>query len=107
MDAHVHFTEHAELRCAQRNYSKGDVMYVLEHGRWVYRAGTKMYYLCRRDVPREDLRDSRIARLIGLCVQTTQEEGTILVLTLYPNKNSGLKDHRRKSKYNRSRTSAA
>jgi len=104
----VRFTHHAEQRCAQRNISKGDVLYVLEHGRRVHRAGTKMYFLCRRDVPQDDLRDPRIARLIGVCVHTEQvEHGIVLVLTLYHNEKSGLKDHRRKSKFNRRPRSVA
>lgn len=68
-----------------------------------------MYFLCRRDVPQDDLRDPRIARLIGVCVHTTEqvEHDIVLVLTLYHNEKSGLKDHRRKSKFNRRRTSVA
>lgn len=99
MENHVHFTEHAELRGAQRNVSKGDALYVMEHGCSQYSAGSRLYFLRQRDVSPEDLRNPRIQRLIGVCVLTTRDKpGTIVVLTLYHNEKSGLKDHRRKAK---------
>ena len=108
MEFHVHFTEHAELRCAQRNVSKGDALYVMEHSRPQYSAGSKLYFLRRRDVSAEDLRDPRIQRLIGVCVLTKQvKPNTIVVLTLYHNEKSGLKDHRRKDKTYRRKPPAA
>ncbi len=104
----MHFTDHAELRCAQRNLSKGDVLYVLEHGLGEYNAGVRMHFLRRRDVPLDDLSDPRIERLIGVCVLVARNrQGMLEVITLYHNAKSGLKDHRRKSKYNRHRHWAA
>lgn len=96
------FSGHAKKRCAQRNLSEHDVLYVLEYGRTVYAAGSKMFFLARRDVPRADLADQHIQHLIGVCVHTRQvRHGILVVTTLYHNAESGLKDHRRKAKYDR------
>lgn len=98
----MRFTLHAEIRCAQRNVSKRDVLYVLEHGRKEHNAGSLMYFLARRDVPKSDQSDPHIQRLIGVCVHTVaNDHGVVLVTTLYRNEDSGLKDHRRKRKFRR------
>ncbi|MEL7675825.1 MAG: DUF4258 domain-containing protein [Chloroflexota bacterium] len=102
IDGYVLFSLHAEKRCAQRNLSEHDVLYVLEHGRTVHAAGSKMFFLARRDVPKADRAKQQIQRLIGVCVHTRQvRHGILLVTTLYHNAESGLKDQRRKRKYDR------
>lgn len=96
------FSQHAEKRCAQRNISRNDVLYVLQHGRRYWNAGTLMYFLGRRDIPAHDRADQRVRQLVGLCVHTRLvETDTLLIVTLYHNEKTGLKDHRRKQKFDR------
>lgn len=102
MNPTVKFTHHAWEQCAKRNLTEDGLLYVIRHGRTVRRAGTVMYFLGRRDIPQGDCNDNWVNRLEGVAVQTKQlDDGTVLILTAYHNSETGLKDHRRKSRYNR------
>ncbi len=92
-------TVHAEARCAQRNLSYEEVQYVIRHGRQVQNAGTCEFFLGRNDIPPGDRARQRIAQLEGTVVLMDIQTG--LVLTVYRNRKNGLKNHRRKAKYNR------
>jgi len=102
-------TRHAAGRCAQRNITEEDIRYVIEHGEREHRAGTLVVFLRKRDIPQRDRADQRIAQLEGLTVHLAQaNDGTFsVVVTAYRNRERGLKEHRRKKKYNTRRYSAA
>lgn len=104
MDVKLQLTTHAREQCAKRNLSEDGLLYVIRHGRTVRKAGTLMYYLARRDIPKADSKDQRVARLEGVAVQTKPlRDGTVLVITAYHNAETGLKDQRRKTKYDRNK----
>ncbi|NTW03410.1 MAG: DUF4258 domain-containing protein [Oscillochloris sp.] len=83
---------------AQRNLTTDDVAFVLEHGYKEYRAGVVAYVLGWRQLARlEDTRN--VDRLEGSVILRNPQTGE--VVTVYRNRCRGLKDHRRKSKYDR------
>lgn len=90
------FTEHAEMRIAQRNFTIEDVYYILKHGRAAYRAGVIFCQLREKDLPREDRSDERKHKLVGCEVVLTPCKQ--LVMTVYHARD--LKNSRRKSKHN-------
>lgn len=92
----VHFTEHAILRCSQRNIGPDEVLYIIEHGEKKHRTGIRYYILRRCDIPREDLACQRIAQLIGTSV-LTDKHGNVII-TVRRNGDAWKKD-RRKTKY--------
>lgn len=99
IDTDFTLTYHAAERCAQRNLSHDDIQYVIQYGRRVYNAGTCEFFLGKQDIPRSDRTQQRITQLEGTVVQVDIKAGVIL--TVYRNRENGLKDHRRKSKYNK------
>jgi hypothetical protein len=78
----VYLTEHARKRGAQRNLSAASVRYILAFGCEYQRTGVTFFILRRCDIPREDLRDPKYARLIGAIVLVS-EDGAII--TVYRN----------------------
>jgi hypothetical protein len=100
MDAQVSFSNHAAQRCAERNISFDEVLYALSHGRRVHNAGSLVFFLGKRDIPHPDRSNQRIAQLEGLTVQTMlTDDGWLVVMTVYRNRERGFKDQRRKRKY--------
>jgi len=93
-----YFTEHAKLRCSQRNVNPEEVLYIIQHGQKQHRTGIRYYILRRRDVPYEDRADQRIAQLIGSSV-LTDKDGNVII-TVRRNADAWKKD-RRKTKYAR------
>ncbi len=93
------YTDHAMDRCAQRNLSDDDIAYVIRHGRVSYRAGAKLYFLAANDVPRADRRNERVSQLIGTSILTTMDNDRLVIITVYRNRKDGLKDHRKKRKF--------
>lgn len=61
-----------------------------------------MCFLGERDVPAKDRSNQRIAQLVNTAVLIGHDG---VILTVYRNKNA-LKEHRRKSKYNRHKSVA-
>lgn len=96
MHTRPEYTGHAITRMAQRGLSKDDLDYVMKHGRRSYNAGACAYFLGKRHIPKEDLRQDRYRRLQGTCVlvDSRGEE----VITVYRNKKA-FRDHLRKRKY--------
>jgi hypothetical protein len=96
-------SKHATLRMAQRNVSRTDLEYVLEHGERIYRTGITIYILRKRDILRSDRKQSAITRLEGTAVLIGfLPNGTLEVITIYRNKNA-FKMNRSKAKYDRRR----
>ncbi len=78
------FTEHAQLRMAQRGLSVADVRYVLRYGVYYYAGSAVIFFLAETDVPKADRR--QYERLVGVAVVTSYE-GT--VLTVWRNRKHG------------------
>jgi hypothetical protein len=92
-------SKHAALRMAQRNVSRDDLEYVLEHGKRIYTTGITVYILRKRDIPHEDRNRSTITRLEGTVVLTGfTQNGDLEIITTYRNK-SAFKVFRAKAKY--------
>lgn len=85
-------TDHALWRMAQRNISLEDVLFVLDHGQKLYRAGALFFYLRKCDIPQKARR--QFGRLEGTTVVLSREAP--LVLTVYRNRQSGLRHVKRK-----------
>ena len=84
---------------AQRNVSRNDVEYVLEHGERINTTGIMVYILRKRDIPQDDRNKSEITRLEGTVVLTGfTQDGNLEIITAYRNK-SALKAFRCKAKY--------
>lgn len=86
-------THHAEWRMAQRNLSLEDILIVLDYGERLYRAGAVFFFLRKCDIPKELRR--KFGRLEGTTVVMSRE--TPLVLTVYRNRQKGLRHVKRKS----------
>ena len=84
---------------AQRNVSRNDLAYVLEHGKRINTTGIAVYILRKRDIPHEDCNRSEITRLEGTVVLTAfTQNGDLEIITTYRNK-SAFKVFRSKAKY--------
>ncbi len=90
------FTEHAELRMIQRNFTKDDVYYILEQGVATHSAGVIFCQLREKNLPREDRSDERKRKLSGSEVVLSPCKQWIL--TVYHARD--FKKSRRKSKHN-------
>jgi hypothetical protein len=96
MNTQLSFSDHADLRCVQRNLSEDEVNFVIQNGEMTRRTGAIFFLLRRRDIPKQYARDQRIARLVGTTVLVDKEWS--VVITVYRNDEARKKD-RRKSKY--------
>jgi hypothetical protein len=85
-------SHHAEKRMAQRNISFEDIVFVLEHGRKLHKAGAVFFFLRRCDIPGQ--RWQRCGRLEGTTVVLSRETATII--TVYRNR-QGLRRVKRKT----------
>lgn len=88
-------SNHARLRAAQRNLAEDALRYVMTYGREYHRTGAVFFVLCKRDIPRDDLRLPWVARLAG-AVALVSGDGE--VITLYRN-GLAIGDIKRKMKY--------
>lgn len=89
---------HARRRMAQRNLSSDDVKFVRQNGIKTYRAGVLVHFLGRRSFQKA-AGDRRYDRLEGTTILSCPY--CLCVLTAYRNRARGLKDHCRKTKYDR------
>jgi hypothetical protein len=85
-------TQHAQLRMSQRNVSREDVLFVLQHGMVEHRAGAALYFMGKRRIPSGIAHAERLEGIAVLCRGNQ-------VITVYRNRKRALKDHRRKPKY--------
>ena len=88
---------HATRRLAQRNLTYLDIEYVLSHGRRIRNGKALFICLGRRDIPTDDLRESRWARLEGTVLVLDPLTGSHLT-TAYRNRRYGIRDVKRKHK---------
>jgi hypothetical protein len=86
-------SDHAEKRMAQRNVSFEDIDFVLEFGRKLHKAGAVFIFLRKCDIPRKERQVYE--RLEGTMVVLSRETNTII--TVYRNRQKGLRRARRKS----------
>lgn len=94
MQIHYHVTHHAHLRMEQRNISAEDVVFILQHGYCLHRAGALFYYLRRCDIPDDKQALSQYARLEGGVVVTNTRAP--IIVTVYRNRRHGLRKIKRK-----------
>ncbi|MFN8534451.1 MAG: DUF4258 domain-containing protein [Dehalococcoidia bacterium] len=91
----IELTVHATERCAQRNLRTDEkIAYVLQHGTRIRRTGVTFVFLRRRDIPFEDRRVDRLARLEGTILLV----GNDVIITAY-HRRDALKAIRRKVKF--------
>jgi hypothetical protein len=87
------FSEHAQVRMAQRKLSVTDVEYVVNHGVRYHNAGGLFRFLGKRNIP-----DKGLERLQGSVVLLDPDTETV-VITVYRNRTEAAKDIRCKSKH--------
>ncbi len=93
----IRMTNHALHRAAQRNLSRTDIAYILQHGSRHHRGGACFYHLGAKDIPAADQRTDEITRLEGAVVVLDARREW--VLTVYRNREDGLKEIRKKRPY--------
>jgi hypothetical protein len=87
-------TPHALRRMSQRNVTYEDVLFAIRHGKVEYRAGAILFFLGKRRIPSKTSNAEHLEGIAVLCKGRA-------IITVYRNRRSGLKDHRRKTKYDR------
>lgn len=92
-------SRHARLRQSQRNVSDEQLAYVQLYGTPICRTGVTVVALRDRDIPVEDRREDRWAKLAGTRVVISNNGW---VITVYRNRDT-LRDITRKPKYRRHR----
>jgi hypothetical protein len=92
------YSVHALQRAAQRNLNGEDLDYVYRHGSRFRKTGITYRFLRKRDIPPDDLRDSRRTRLEGAGLLISPNN---VVITVVRNE-AYLRQLRRKSKQRRS-----
>lgn len=97
MSTNLIITDHARQRMAQRNVSKQQLSFILEHGQETHCAGARLVYLRRKDIPESCRRVDKFARLEGVTVVLSSDSPT--VMTLWRNRRHGLRHIRRKPRY--------
>lgn len=80
------FSDHARLRMAQRNLSKQDVLYIVQHAKQYRQAGVVHYFLRKKDIPENDASNDAITKLEGATVLVAPSEYQMKVVTVYRNK---------------------
>lgn len=93
----IALTTHAQQRMAQRNLSLPDIEFILHYGQHFHRAGVVFFYLRRKDIPTDMLREKSIAQLEGVAVVCSSDSPT--VVTVWRNRESGLRSIKRKPSY--------
>jgi hypothetical protein len=91
-------TPHARLRMSQRNVTYDDALFVIQHGKVEHRAGAALYFMSRRRMPSNEPNTDRLEGIAIVCCGSS-------IITVYRNRKRGLKDHRRKTKYDQNEDS--
>ena len=91
----MQMTDHAQVRCAQRQIDPETFAFIKKYGRKIWRTGVAFYFLGKRDIPQKLRGDDRFAKLEGV-ILLVSADGTLI--TTYRNPN-GLKTIRKKTKY--------
>ena len=90
---------HVRNRASQRGLPPGAIDYVIDHGTTFHRSGVIFYYLRKCDIPEQDLVYEQITRLEGTAVVVSKDKQQII--TVWRNRDKGLKHIKRKPKYYR------
>jgi len=93
----IQHTVHSAYRTAQRGLSDDEIEYVLQYGSHHHRAGALIYFLRRQDVPESDRRCDWAMNLVGTALVVSSDGLTLL--TAWRNREKGLKQIRKKSRY--------
>ena len=93
----VDFSKHALVRAEQRNLSEEAIRYVMAHGEKSHKAGARIYFLRKKDIPPWDRADKRWSRLAGTAVVLTKDGRR--VITVWRNRHKGRSRIRRKPDY--------
>lgn len=90
-------SQHANLRCAQRNIRYHEILFIVLNTKKKHNAGVIFHELCLKDIPKDYIRQQRYRQLIGttviLCSKCER-----CVVTLYRNPEAFRKNSK-KSKY--------
>lgn len=90
-------SEHSMVRAAQRSLSQDELEYVLTWGQVIHKAGAVFCYLREKDIPPQDWHNQRWHKIAGTAV--VQARDSEAVITVWRNRKAGLKNIRRKVKY--------
>jgi len=90
-------SEHCMVRAAQRSLSEDELEYVLTWGQVFHRAGAIICFLREKDIPPQDWHVERWHRIAGTAVVLARDSYT--AITVWRNRKLGLKNIRRKAKY--------
>lgn len=88
-------SEHAHIRCAQRQIRPECIAFIKKHGRKFRRTGIMFYFFGKRDIPKVLRHDDLYSKLVGVTLLVGRDGELI---TAYRNPN-GLKAIRKKTKY--------
>lgn len=101
------FTNHAQLRGAQRNIDLEAVQFTVTYGRKFHRTGAVLFFLGKRNIPETLRRDDQIMKLEGTVLIISNDNGNKneLLITCYRNK-KGLRQIKRKAKRRSKRSSS-
>jgi hypothetical protein len=90
----IMLTDHSRKRAAQRGLSLPGIYYIICNGQRMRRSGAVIYYLAEKDIPADDRKDDRWAKLCGSAVILAKDGHTLM--TVWRNRKKGLKHIRRK-----------
>ena len=94
----MEYSDHAITRMAQRGFSDEDVRYIMKHGQRIHRTGIVFYFLGRKDIPEEDLKEKKYRRLEGSTILiNTVDDNEQVIITVYRDRGA-LRNIRRKHK---------
>lgn len=97
----VDLSDHASLRCAQRNLDPEEIQFIVAHGKRLRRTGVIFCQLRRRDLPPDLPPSHPHCRLVGSTVVLSKDGQR--VLTVYRNERAFHRDSRKRKYANRSR----
>mgnify|MGYP002713079174 CR=1 FL=1 len=100
----IFYTDHAQIRMAQRNLKDEEILFIIEHGKPIYKAGVVFFQMWQKRLPNFIKPNDRLANLAGTTVVACCDgEGCYLVITVYRDPKSFKKD-RAKKEYNWNKT---
>jgi hypothetical protein len=91
---HLHISDHALRRSAERNFSYEDVCFVVDHGEQLHRAGVIFCQMKRKKMPTALPANHRARKLMGTTVVLCRCGDC--VLTLYRGERNFGKDRRKR-----------
>ena len=94
----MNYNKHLSDRMQQRAIKQSTIDYVLHFGTEFHKTGVLFYFLRDRDLPQGDRNRPQLSRLVGTTVVVSAIDHS--VITVYKDRQNGLKDIKRKVKYN-------